>query len=385
MKVCIIGWYGTETIGDRGILAGIISILNQTYSGNFSILLGSLYPYFTERTLIEDNSFYTSVTGKHLNISLFNSKKSNELEDAIVKSDLVLVGGGPLMHINAMFMIEYAFKFARKINKKTCIFGCGIGPLHKKRHQKSTLEIVKSSDVTILRDSASARQLGELSENQNNSEIFVSLDPSVQCLLDFISTEIKQEYEQYIAVNLRTFPDEYSREPIAKVVNDKLTDFIKILTEKSGESKIKLIPMHYFHIGNDDRDFLNTVYLKNIHKNIEVQNVNLSLKETLSVFRNATFCVGMRFHSVVFQTILNGKNIILDYTEPEKGKIFGFLSDIGGNSYYEDKYFNLQNTTQILDDGKMIEAVKAALPFESDKVKLNQKLEIYSLALKKLF
>ena len=29
MNICILGWYGTETIGDRAILAGIISLLSN--------------------------------------------------------------------------------------------------------------------------------------------------------------------------------------------------------------------------------------------------------------------------------------------------------------------------------------------------------------------
>ena len=44
MKITIIGWYGTETIGDRAILAGLISIFNQAYD-EFEVKLGSLNPF----------------------------------------------------------------------------------------------------------------------------------------------------------------------------------------------------------------------------------------------------------------------------------------------------------------------------------------------------
>jgi polysaccharide pyruvyl transferase WcaK-like protein len=55
MNITIIGWYGTETVGDRGILAGILDIINISEVDN--IFLGSLYPFFTERTLSEDYYF----------------------------------------------------------------------------------------------------------------------------------------------------------------------------------------------------------------------------------------------------------------------------------------------------------------------------------------
>ena len=57
MKITIIGWYGTETIGDRAILTGIFSFFNQLFN-KIEIKLGSLYPFFSKRTLNEDYSFY---------------------------------------------------------------------------------------------------------------------------------------------------------------------------------------------------------------------------------------------------------------------------------------------------------------------------------------
>ena len=32
MIITVIGWYGTETIGDRAILAGLISLFNKSYT-----------------------------------------------------------------------------------------------------------------------------------------------------------------------------------------------------------------------------------------------------------------------------------------------------------------------------------------------------------------
>jgi len=76
--------------------------------------------------------------------------------------------------------------------------------------------------------------------------------------------------------------------------------------------------------------------------NIEVQNTPLTLSETINIFRDASFNIGMRFHSVVLQTIASGKNYILDYTEPKKGKINGFLMDIDSTAFYRNRYISLQ-------------------------------------------
>ncbi|HXH19950.1 MAG TPA: polysaccharide pyruvyl transferase family protein [Chitinophagales bacterium] len=388
MTVCIIGWYGTETIGDRGILAGIISILHKSFGSNVSIRLGSLYPYFSERTLKEDASFYKKVTGSAPDIRLFDSRVSRELDAAIEQCDLLMVGGGPLMHINAMYMLEYAFRRAKKKGKKTMLFGCGVGPLHKIRHQKAAAAIAGYSDRIVLRDSASLRHLRQLyktfGKKWHDSKVAASLDPSVQCLLDFQSCNAGQPRRgapsaDYLAVNFRSFPDEYAPGK-SKPVNESLFKFLGLLAEKFSGKLIRLIPMHYFHIGGDDRDFLNTLSIRLGKDNVHVQNSNLTLEQTLEVFQNAALNVGMRFHAVVFQTVLSGRNIILDYTEPQKGKISGFLNDIGASDFYKNRYHNLQ-TASHEDAVNMLDNIDLNGQFHFDTEAAKKKLEAYPAAL----
>ena len=136
--------------------------------------------------------------------------------------------------------------------------------------------------------------------------------------------------------------------------------------------------MHYFHIGGDDRIYLNQIALNSDLKNITVQNANLSLKETMDVFKDSIFCVGMRFHSVILQTMVSGKNYILDYTEPATGKISGFLSEIDQSNFFVDRYTSLQ--TDSIDDIK-IQNIEARFSLES---KTTKKLDIYVNELKHL-
>lgn len=344
MKITIIGWYGTETIGDRAILAGLISFFNKTYS-DFEIKLGSLYPFFSQRTINEDYSFYKEIINKDIKIDIFNSKDSNELLNTIKDSNLVAMGGGPLMDLGELFMVEYAFKKAKKLGIKTAILGCGVGPLFHKKYRKSVLNISLNSDIIILRDNKSKDNLEDIYKEFNKSfdekSINTSYDPAVECTLEFNKLNKKDE-KNYIAVNLREFPLEYNNQNDGKDINNELKKFVKSLAEKYEDREIRLIPMHYFHIGGDDRIFLNTIAFELQKENIKVQNPNLTLKETIEIFQNAYFNIGMRFHSIVLQTIASGKNYVLDYTEPKKGKIYGFLSDIDKDDFYRERYISLQ-------------------------------------------
>jgi len=345
VKITIIGWYGTETIGDRAILAGIFAFFKKAF-GEFEVKLGSLYPFFTQRTLNEDHDFWEKSCSCTFPVQLFDSKKVQELDEAIKNSDLVVMGGGPLMHIEPLFMIEYAFKKAKKIEKKTALLGCGVGPISQKKFKKSLINIANFSDLILLRDSFSKKYLEDIFDEYIvtlRKKIYISLDPSAQCAEDFNKLFRKEITSDTISVNLRDFPQEYSRD-IKKInINKKLYEFVDTLASNFPEHNISLVPMHYFHIGNDDREFSNKIRFELNKKNILVQNKPLSMIDTLHVYSQSKFNIGMRFHAVVLQTMVSGKNFVLDYTEPDKGKISGFLKDIDPAGFYSDKYICLQS------------------------------------------
>jgi len=383
VKITIIGWYGTETIGDRAILSGIFTFFKKTF-GEFEVKLGSLYPFFTQRTLNEDHNFWKGSCNCIFPVQIFDSKKVQELDKAIKDSDLVVMGGGPLMHIEPIFMVEYAFKKAKKLGRTTALLGCGVGPIFSKKFKKSLINIANSSDLILLRDSFSKKYLEDIFDEYAailQNKIYLSLDPAVQCAKDFNRLFRKDVALDTIAVNLRDFPREYSKDRNKIGINKKLYEFVDFLASNFPRHNISLVPMHYFHIGNDDREFLNKIRFELDKKNISVHNKPLSLSGTLQVYSQAKFNIGMRFHSVVFQTMVSGKNFILDYTEPNKGKIAGFLNDIDPAGFYSDKYICLQSDEM---STAKLSAATLGKTFFPEKELVDSKLEIYTNCLKAL-
>ncbi len=383
VKTTIVGWYGTETIGDRAIIAGIFHFLKSSF-GSFEVNLGSLYPFFTKRTLDEDYSFWEKICNDSFSVRVFDSKKSQKLDEAIRESDIVIMGGGPLMHIDPMFMIEYAFKKAKKLGKKTALLGCGIGPIFPKKFKRSLINISNSSDLILLRDSLSKKYLEDVFQQCGmplEKQIYLGLDPAVQCALDFNTIYKNHTSADIIAINLRSFPEEYRRDKKEIDINMKLCKFVDSLASFFSDKTIFLVPMHYFHIGNDDRDFLNQIRFSLNRNNITVQNSCLSLLETMQMYSQAQFNVGMRLHSVVLQTMVSGKNFVLDYTEPGRGKIAGFLKDIDSEGFYSDRYICLQkdNITSEKISRKLLEE-----SFSVNSSLVHTKLKTYIDSLKKL-
>jgi polysaccharide pyruvyl transferase WcaK-like protein len=286
------------------------------------------------------------------------------------------MGGGPLMHISSLYLITYAFNFSKKQGKKNIILGSGVGPIFYKKYKKELCKIFSLSDNIILRDKSSKNYALKIHQDvgiQINKKISVSYDPSIISCYNFLKNirDSKQTKNYDIIVNLRDFPLEYaSNEKQISQAKENLSFFISYLNNL--EKKVLLLPNHYFSVGGDDREYFNLLKFKyNLNNNIDVQNKPLNLEETLLAIKNSEKGIGMRFHSILFQTIVNNKNFVLDYAEPEKGKIYGFLKDINFN--FNKNYINIQNETLTR---KMLDNIEKN-QFELNKNKLNKLYKIF--------
>lgn len=344
VKITVIGWYGTETIGDRAILAGLVRVFALTF-GDFSIRLGSLFTILTERTLLEDIDFLSECSGTDcLSISIFDSLKPKCLRDNIEDADLLVVGGGPLMDMTVMYMLEYAFQVAAKKGVKTALLGCGWGPLKSKEYIKCALRIVRLSHLTVFRDRLSEQSF--LSYWKSEEKMTKALiDPAFLAAAYFAENIDKERTQGHIAINLRDIAlDQYGGE--SSLLESSFSKMLNDISDKVS-LPVYLIPMHTFVIGGDDRVILTKIANKVNRDNVMVLQNPLNLRDTMEKYYDAYFCVGMRFHSIVLQTVLNGKNYILDYTEPQKGKIYGMLDELNIVDIYASRYTSLWDNSNI--------------------------------------
>lgn len=370
MRITVLGWYGTETIGDRAILAGIFKIFGD-FLPEFSIQLGSLYPDFTQRTLIEDGLFYKMCSGQKLKcLNIFNSLNVSELKTAIFKSDLVVIGGGPLMDLPQMYMLKYALKFSKKKRIQTIVFGCGWGPLKSTEYKKIASSIIKLSDLSIFRDAISLNEFIKYSgEKLNNSQKYHSaIDPAFFCADYYKNIDDTRTSEPYIAINFR----DITNDQYGGCGKNNLMVFEKIVRNllENYDLPIRLVPMHTFFVGGDDRSLLNQISFLINNPRISVLNNPPTLTEVMNVYKNAYFCIGMRFHSIVLQTVLNGKNIMLDYTDPKKGKIIGLLEELKVPIQKGERYFsliNLENEDIIFTEPKKFTIEEGFIASNRDK------------------
>lgn len=362
-KVCILGWYGTETLGDRAILDGILSIFYQTY-GECDFWVGSLYPFFSERTVYEDGAIYEKFA-PNCPITIFDVKE--KMAEYIKESDMVIMGGGPIMELDLLYLIYRGFKIAKSYNKKTVVLGCGLGPLKSKRLIGVAKKIITIADLVIFRDEESLKFANRLTNERY--QFYALDDPAIISMQQYRGLSKCTEREEYLAINVRE-PDHHYPNMSESIEGD----FARLI-RKACESyeKVKLVPMHTFQVGKDDRKYMTRLASAVDCNNLEVLHKPLSLYELYEVYEKAQACIGMRYHSVVMQTLLNGNNYILDYTEKEKGKISGFINMLKKPDFYADRYVSI--VSEALDPEACIAVVRQKKYYEYDG--LEKEIELY--------
>lgn len=329
LKTTIIGWYGTETIGDRAILAGIIRLLGKVAS-DITIDLGSLYPILSERTLRDDGRFFEQCAHQSsLRINIFDSQSRLELERSISHSDITVMGGGPLMDIEQMYMVEYAFAYAKRKKKKTILLGCGYGPLEKTETVRCANRILNMADLSVMRDT-----------NAPHATATNQIDPAAFACLEYRQRHPEEKTGGFYAINIRDVKAAGGHYPTNNDLDKYLIEWLQRFVDEA-DKPIRLVPMHTFSVGCDDRIILNRI-AKAVHSpKVEVLTFPPSLEETMDIYRNASLCIGMRFHAVLLQTILNGNNTILDYTDPRNGKIIELMRQLDMEDFYRDRYLSV--------------------------------------------
>jgi len=316
--VYITGWYGTETVGDKAILGGIIDFYEKEFEGKVRFKVSSIYPFLTVRTL------------KELDIEAeIIPFKSKQFLQTAADSDITVMGGGPLMGMGSLSIPLAAFIAAKRRNRKTVTFGCGIGPLDHQQHIDAVTKILKLSDEIKLRDHASVAWAKELSGRadiscsgdaafhylQKRKEIFKSETkrPVLACFLRDWSKEYKgdmtdAEFEAY---------KERFEANIAKAIKEFCKEFH--LTPE-------FYCMHTFSVGGDDRTFyrrFTDTYFKGTEFHSEVRPS--SVDQIARAMTSSSLNLCMRFHSVLFAHTLDTNFLAIDYTRG--GKIKGFLTD----------------------------------------------------------
>jgi MoaA/NifB/PqqE/SkfB family radical SAM enzyme/polysaccharide pyruvyl transferase WcaK-like protein len=318
-EILIVGWYGTETAGDKAILDEIIHQI-ANHHPDCRLALASLYPYVSRWTLQEL---------RHPEVEVVPTYSRAFLEWA-ASADEVIMAGGPLMHLDVLGVVLLAFLRAKKAGHRTCLAGCGIGPLDRgQRYEAAVRQILLLADSIELRDSASAQWAARLT---GRSDIVISGDPATGFVLRWLEENPPPAPEACLNLYLRDWTEEYRGQlthaefEVEKArFENQLGKWIHGLCATLNLQP-RLLAMHDFCVGNDDRDF-NRRFAREHLADLDpvVELTPYSVGDLLTSMHRATLCLCMRFHSLLFAQTLGVPFFAIDYTRG--GKVAGYLRD----------------------------------------------------------
>lgn len=310
-KVLVLGWYGTETIGDLAILAGLMARHRAERPGT-TFVVPSRHPEYTSHNLRR--------MGLQADVTSYGDPA---LLGDLWACDTVIIGGGPLMDIPELAHLASVFERARALRRRTIVDGCGIGPAHWPETRRRVRRILRAADHVRLRDAASAQLAATLVETVAAE---VVADPAVDWVR---STGItwRGRADGPICVFARALTSEYPQATSPAAATQAVAAFLRSLRQACPEREVRLQAMHHFPVGGDDR--LHARKLRELvgDDGVHVDEVPRMPLETLEIMAGAAFVVTMRFHALVFAHTLGAPLLAIDYTAG--GKIASFLEAAG--------------------------------------------------------
>ncbi|MEA3423619.1 MAG: polysaccharide pyruvyl transferase CsaB [Bacillota bacterium] len=273
MKALIIGYYGSDNIGDEVLLHQTIKMIKE----------------IDEKIDIKSLSYRTKTTKEIHGIDAVSRNKYFEIIKAIKESDIVIGGGGSILQnvtSNRSLVYYSTILFISTLfNKKVIMLGNGFGPIKGKFYTSLTRWLLNKIDVFMARDEETKERLEKLGVE---SKIVLSAD------LAYYNYKCKERlFSKKVIINIRPWEN-------SDVIIKEMNKFINRLKENGYE--VEFLSMQE---GNDD------LLLRKIDD--KASFVDNSIDAFLHEESDYYCMVGMRLHALIWAGIKDIPFISLEY------------------------------------------------------------------------
>ena len=321
VKVLVCGWYGTETLGDKGILAGVLLAAREAM-GDCDVVLSSLHPYVSEATRRQ----MPELKGVRI------VEPAAAVRHAAA-ADVALFGGGPLMALDELAEMEAIFEAAQKAGVPSIVAGCCVGPLGDAWHNQSLRRILSMATTRIYRDAPSRDAARALGIDVTGDA--VAEDPALTWLLQRghgAAALPRPDTGRVLLLGLREFPhQQYARHlapaealALTQRAEEQVVAALEALVERQPDVTLRPLPMCTNHFGDDDRWFYRRLFRGRPRLagrlDLSLLGAELPPEAYAQAFRQADAVVAMRFHALVFALGCGTPAVAIDYTLG-KGKV----------------------------------------------------------------
>lgn len=303
------GWYGTETVGDQAILAGVLEVVRARHAGRVAV--ASLEPAVTRQTLLDIEA------DEDVEAISYDAAR-----DAVGRGDVLAVAmaGGPVMGtIEPIVDLSRLHRAARKRGVPDGFLGCGVGPLGRSLRRRLIASLLRGATCISVRDEKSRTHVAELTDRG----VEVSGDPALIWLAHRRTPHengSRSVGPRTVALALRHWPlHEFARGRATVADRDRLEGelarFSELLKQKGWDRRP--VAMGFVDIGGDDRRFLERL-LGNDVVGGDFTSIRPTPQRVVAQMQQADVLVAMRFHACLFGLALGLPIVAIDYTLGDK-------------------------------------------------------------------
>lgn len=314
MKLFLLGYYGYGNIGDEALLTSILTSLKQDGRYTFKVL-----SYNAQKTS-QDNQVEAVSRGKNINLIRH-----------IVKSDVLIVGGGSIIQdVTSSKSLYYylSLLFLGKLfGKRVIMLGNGYGPVNKWYNRAIASLIIKKIDCIVARDEQSYQHFID----SGAKKVYNGVD----CAFNLNTSAVKPllKARPYVAISLRPWRKMgMTMRVIVQLISD--------LNQRGYDTVLVAMKSP-----DDDKQMASLLDL-----GAHVHLVTEEMDAVLSALRGAKLVIAMRLHALILATMVGRPIIAISY-DP---KIDSFIDQVFGRTPCSTETIDYQimmdQIEQLLDD-----------------------------------
>jgi polysaccharide pyruvyl transferase WcaK-like protein len=313
--VTIVGWWGSETVGDIAILGQLLREL-AAVSSDAPAQVVSFDAAETRRSLAMLKASDVPVLPLGLGSAW-----------SLVSARALVFGGGPLMESPSLPLWALRATVARLAGARVVLYGNGIGPLRTMNTRHAVATLLRRSTQVALRDSTSVTWARERAPDV---DIVQTFDPAY----DYVRSELELFVERrpVLALALRTPPATYLGSGDAQMATETfLVAVAAALDEIMDRQPIELhgIVMHTGHADSDDHALYQMLRSRLRHPDrLHVPPGVHGVDDAIAAMQRARAVLTVRFHAMIFALATETPFVAIDYARPD-GKVSASAADAG--------------------------------------------------------
>lgn len=306
--VAIMGWWGSETVGDIAILGQLLAECREV-APEASLAVVSFDPAVTSRSLASLDASGVAL----VSVGMRSAWR-------IAFARCVVIGGGPLMESPSMIVWSWSVGLSRIAGARVLCYANGIGPIRTMRVERAVIALVRRATHVVLRDDDSLKWL--LARDQAGRTT-VSFDPAFSFARGRIGGAALVRRHQ-LALALRTPPAAYLDTLDAAAATEAFLDLVAdSLNELSRTHLVPLIGvvMHDGTGNSDDHAVYGRLRKKLVRPEmLTVQPGLHTVDDAIRDIAESRAALTVRFHAMILALAVGTPFVAVDYARPH-GKI----------------------------------------------------------------